>query len=70
MRRNNMAKAVVSITSLIEQLSEMDEQGFDIVEISVVDKGGKFYANDIRLAPYNYTEFDAVDLDSLPESED
>ena len=65
-----MAKAVVSITSLIEQLSEMEEQGFDVVEISVVDKGGKFYDNDIRLAPYNYTEFDAVDLDSLPESED
>ena len=65
-----MAKAVVRITNLIEQLSEMDEQGFDVVEVSIVDKGGKFYDNDLRLAPYNYTEFDAVDLDSLPESED
>ena len=64
-----MAKAVVGITNLIEQLSEMDEQGFDIVEISVVDKGSGFYNNDLRLAPYNYDEFDAVDLDSLPESE-
>ena len=38
-----MDKAVVSITNLIEQLSEMDEQGFDVVEVSIVDKGGKFY---------------------------
>ncbi len=64
-----MAKAVVGITNLIEQLSEMDEQGFDIVEISVVDKGSGFYNNDLRLTPYNYDEFDAVNLDSLPESE-
>lgn len=65
-----MTKAVVSITSLLEQLGEMDEQGFDLVEISVVDKGDKFYNNDLRLAPYNYDEFDAVDLDSLPESKE
>jgi mannose/fructose/N-acetylgalactosamine-specific phosphotransferase system component IIB len=64
-------KAVVSIDSLMEQLDNMHKQGYELVEVEVApmegDKGKKFVDNGLRLAPYNYTDFDAVDLDSLPE---
>lgn len=69
MGRHNM-RAVVSLSALAEQVGELLGQGYDLVEVSVKQgeggKGDSFVNNDLKLAPYNYDEFDAVDLDSLP----